>query len=193
MRRAEVRRRAGLLLAAFVLLSHRSSAQSRPWPVAVEALDLATLAGDWYEVAAYGFGAHRRCVSDTRFEWVVRTSRTVDVTSHCSTVSGDQVRSGRIRAGSAMTQGRLTARFGSRILAWLPAVWDDHWILALGEHQQWMLVGDRDRRRMSVLSRWVALDEASLARAIGAARAQGFDVARLAPVPHPHGARAEER
>jgi lipocalin len=51
-----------------------------------------------------------------------------------------------------------------------------------------MLLGDRRRRRLVVWARVVSLDEAALAAAIGEARRQGFDVERLAAVPHTGGA-----
>ena len=71
-------------------------------------------------------------------------------------------------------------RFAPALFAWLPAIRNDYWVLAGDPSDRWLLVGDRARTRLSVLSRWVSLDEASLARALQVARVQGFDVDRLA-------------
>lgn len=158
--------------------------QTEPGPIAVEELSLLPLAGDWYEVATFGSWSHRRCTSDTRFHWQVRDSRTVDVRSACTTLAGQERRTGRLRAPTATHEGRLAVRFAPAFFGWLAAAWSDHWVLAIGDGQAWLLIGDRHRSRLSVLSRFAALDEASLAQAIRQARIQGFDIDRLVAVPH---------
>lgn len=184
--RAEVRRSAALLLLALVV-ARPASPQSTAWPTTVDDVALEALAGDWHEVATYGSWSHRRCTSDTRFHWVVRDPRTVDVRSVCTTASGREVRTGRLRAAAGSDRGRLSVRFAPAFFVWVPAVWSDHWVLAVGGAQAWMVIGDRRRSRLSVLSRFASLDEASLARAIQQARAQGFDVDRLVVVPQMEG------
>ena len=166
------------LLATSVLLR----AQSGRWPTALEVFDLEPLAGDWFEVATSGSWSHRRCTANTRFHWTVTNSRTIDVRSACTTPSGGERRHGQIRAPRGSHQGRLSVRFAPALFAWVPAIWTDYWVLAEAPEHDWLLVGDRARTRLSVLSRWVSLDEASLARAVQVARVQGFDVDRLAPV-----------
>lgn len=175
---------AGLVLCGLIVAGSSLRAQSGTWPVALEALDLEPLAGDWFEIATSGSWSHRRCTADTRFTWTVTDARTIDVRSACTTPSGEHVRSGRMRAPSGSHRGRLSVRFAPALFAWLPAIWNDYWVLAEGPNRAWLLVGDRARTRLSVLSRWVSLDEASLARAVQVARVQGFDVDRLAPVRH---------
>ncbi len=178
-----MRRRAALVLLALAL-ARPAFPQSSTWPTAVEDLALEALAGDWHEVAAFGSWSHRRCTAGTRFYWNVRDAQTVDVRSACRTATGQEVRNGRLRAPGGAQRGRLSARFAPVFFAWLPAVWSDHWVLAVGEDRTWLLIGDRRRARLSVLSRFAVLDEASFAQAIRQARVQGFDIDRLAPVPH---------
>ncbi len=93
------------------------------------------------------------------------------------------MRLGRLRA-SGSSAARLEARFTPALFAWWPGAWSDHWVLAVGTNKEWLLVGDRDRTRLSVLARVAALNEAAFARAIHEARAQGFDVDRLVPIRH---------
>lgn len=159
------------------------SAQPGTWPTAVDELSLPSLAGQWYEVAAFGSWSHRRCNANTRFEWTLRTPRTADVRSSCATGTGHEVRTGRLRASAGTHNGRLAVRFAPAFLGWLPAAWSDHWVLAVGEGQRWLLIGDRRRSKLSVMSRFAALDEASYAQAISVARNQGFDVDRMVAVP----------
>ena len=156
-------------------------------PVAVAAIDVSSLAGDWYEVASTGTWWHRRCVSDTRYAFDLPGTGGLRATSVCSTPSGPQQFRGRLRAGRG-GDGRLAIRFTPAIFNWLPATWSDFWILDSGRNQEWLLVGDNRRERVLVLSRTVSFDEAAMAQALAAARRQGYDTGRLAGVPHPAGA-----
>ncbi len=157
----------------------RVHAQPATLPAAVDSIDLGTIAGEWYEVAAFGSWSHRRCVGDTHFEFMPKGDRPLAVRSRCRTATGADSFRGLIRAPQSAPQGRLSVRYAPAFFSWLPAVWSDHWILAVAPNRSWLLVGDRHRERLAVLSRWVALDEASLAVAISHARTQGFDVDRL--------------
>ncbi len=67
-------------------------------------------------------------------------------------------------------------RFALALFASLPAIRNDDCVLAGDPSDRWLLVGNR--ARLWMLSRWVSLDEASLARALQVARVQGFDVDR---------------
>ena len=185
-------RAAALVVCGLIVASVPLRAQSGRWPIALEVLDLEPMAGDWFEVATSGSWSHRRCTADTRFHWTVTTARTIDVLSACTTPSGVELRHGLIRARGSH-QGRLSVRFAPALFAWLPAIWTDYWVLAADQEHAWLLVGDRARTRLSVLSRWVSLDEASLARAVRVARVQGFNVDRLEPVRHTSGAPAPMR
>lgn len=173
-----------LVALAFPLLAH---AQAGALPMAVGALELESLAGEWHEIAAYGSWWQRRCVADTRYVWAVRGPRTIDVQCSCTATSGVESRSGRIRAAERSQPGQLSARFAPVLLSWLPGAWRDYWVFGRGEDSGWLLVGDRRRQRLAILSRWAALDEAAFAEAIAVARRQGFEVDRLLTVPQARG------
>jgi apolipoprotein D and lipocalin family protein len=154
-------------------------------PVAIERVDLGRLAGDWYEVASTAAGPHRRCLGDTRFTIERSAGRYADIVRVCRARRGVETRRGRVRAPGD-GGGALSIRFAPVAVGWVPGAWKDHWVLDAGDGLTWLLLGDRRRRHLSVWARVVSLDEASLAAAIGTARRQGFDVERLAAVPH-HG------
>ena len=157
-------------------------AQPAALPTALGTLQLESLAGEWHEIAAYGWWWQRRCVADTRYTWAVRGPRALDVRSSCKATTGVEMRSGRIRV-SKSSPGQLSARFAPAALSWLPGAWSDYWVIGRGEDPGWLLVGDRRRQRLAVLSRWVMLDEAALATAIAVARREGFETDRLLTVP----------
>lgn len=156
-------------------------AQPTPWPSTVQALEPTQFSGHWYEVATTGSWAHRRCLSDTAFEWSFDSPLKARVVSTCTTSTGTERRTGRLKT-SSVHPGQLTGSFAPLFLVWLPAAWDDYWVLAVGPERTWVLLGDRSRQRLSVLSRLAAPDESAMAEAIRAGRAQGFPVERLVPV-----------
>jgi lipocalin len=160
-----------------------AAAQEASRPTAVERFDLAGLAGQWYEVANTGAWPHRRCLGNTRFTIDRPDGRAAAVVRSCTGRDGAELRRGRVRAPRDGS-GALGVHFAPGIFGWLPPVWSDHWVLAVGAEQRWVLLGDRRRRQLAIWARVVSLDEASLAEAIGAARRQGFDIEGLTPVPH---------
>lgn len=156
-------------------------------PQPLEGFDIGSLSGEWFEVAAWGTAwAHRRCVSDTRFRFTVVDARRIDASRSCTTARGLDVRGGRLRAPDDAT-GALRGRFVNGLFGWLPAASADYWVLASGSGNQWLLIGDRQRERLAVWSRTVALDEGAVAAAIAAGRSQGFDARLLTAVAHPGG------
>lgn len=185
--RRRARRCASTAVVAAVATAAGIVAAAQGPPAAVAAIEVSSLAGDWYEVATTGTWWHRRCVADTRYNFDVPGRGGLRATSICSTASGPEQYRGRLRAGRD-GDGRLAIRFTPAIFNWLPATWSDFWVLASGPDQEWLLVGDNRRERLLVLSRTVAFDEAAMAQALAAARRQGYDIDRLARVPHPAGA-----
>lgn len=158
-----------------------------PPPVPIERLDIRTLAGEWFEVATSGRAwAHRRCAENTRFTFSVVDARRLAAVRTCTTPTGVEVRRGRLAAPKE-GGGALRGRFVPTAFAWIPSAWSEYWVIASGPGQQWLLVGDQTRQRLSVWSRSVALDESALADAIAAGRAQGFDATELTPVRQPAG------
>jgi apolipoprotein D and lipocalin family protein len=142
---------------------------------------VARFEGLWFEIVGYGSWWQRRCVRDTTLE-ITAAAAEAALRSRCRTVTGWEVRNGRLKADG--DDGRWRARFAPRIFSWLPAVWGDFWILAHDDRLTWMVVGERSHQRLSILARTPALDEAALARGMAAARRAGFDVDRLARTPH---------
>lgn len=188
MRAGAAAKLVGLVFAgALAVGTADAGAQAAAAPRPVAGFPIASLAGEWFEVAASGSAwAHRRCQSGTRFRVTVTGPRRADVVRTCMTPTGVEMRRGRMAAPSEGS-GALRGRFVSALFGWIPGAWTDYWVLAAEPHRRWLLVGDRGRERLAVWSRTVALDEAALAAAIAAGRAQGYDSRQLRPVPHPYG------
>lgn len=174
-----------MLLAAAAAAPAPVNAQSAP-PDVVASLDLGTLEGGWFEVASTGSWLLRRCETDTRHTLERRTARALRVVTTCTAGGRAERRRGLIESGRS-GDGRLAIRYAPILLAWVPASWADFWVLAKDDVDGWLLVGDRRRRSLAILSRDIAPAESAIAQATAAARGLGYDVGRLRRIAHPAG------
>ena len=129
-------------------------------PEVVPRLDVTRLAGVWYEIATTGTWWHRRCVSDTRYRFDRPDPRGLRASSICTAARGVAEQRGRLRAARG-GDGRLSISFTPAVFAWLAATWSDFWVLEAGDDFGWLLIGDNQRERLSIVSRTVSLDEAA--------------------------------
>ena len=70
-------------------------------------------------------------------------------------------------------------RFAPAFLSFLPAVWGDYQIIALGSDYDHAVVGTPDRAYLWVLSRAPRMDADLYRRLLQGAKGQGFDVAKV--------------
>jgi lipocalin/ligand-binding SRPBCC domain-containing protein len=175
------RRLACLAVLAFGawLNSHAASAEEPPPVRTVESVDLQRYVGDWYEVARFPNRFQRRCVSDVRARYVVRSDGRLDVLNQCRTADGTIEARGVARVVDTRTSAKLKVRFAPAPLSFLPFVWGDYWILGLAADYSWAVVGSPDRNYLWILSRTRELPAPALAEALAAARANGFDTDRV--------------
>ncbi len=164
-------RRVGVL--AFLLGAGSAFAQAAPPPVqSVAKVDLARYAGKWYEIAAFPMFFQRRCIGDTTAEYARRSDGDISVVNRCRTEDGFDEATARAWAVDDGANSRLKVSFFWPFRA-------DYWIVGLDEDYRWAVVGNPDRKYLWVLSRTPQLAGEQLDRALRAARAQGFDLARL--------------
>ena len=171
-----------ILVACAVLVAAALSAAGAGAQSSAAIAPLSALSGSWFEIASYGSSWQRRCVRDRTLAVVTRSKNDADLHIRCRTMSGVEVRAGRLQADGV--DGRWRARFAPAALGWLPAVWGDFWVVGHDRELNWFVLGERDHQRLAVFSRTVALDESALAQAMGLARRAGFDPGRLVRVPH---------
>lgn len=174
------------VLTCVLLVGAAGHTEAQSAPTAVPRVAVADLEGEWYEIATTRSFWHRRCLSNTRYRFSAPTARGLDAASACTTARGTAAQRGRLRTARS-GDGRLSIRFAPALFAWLPATWADFWILAMNDGLDWLLIGDNRRERLSIVSRTVVLDEASMARALAEARQHGYDTSRLTRVPQPAG------
>lgn len=167
-----------LALAALVLsnLGHARSTLEL-----VEQLDLDRYQGRWYEIALLPNRFQERCVSDTSAHYVLREDGLVDVTNRCRRADGDWIVAEGVarKADPEGPNAALEVRFAPQWLSWLPFVWGDYRVIALGDAYDYAMVGSENRRYLWILAREPTLAPAVLERLRKQAQEQGFKTEEL--------------
>jgi apolipoprotein D and lipocalin family protein len=164
----------------FASLLATTMAQAPATVRTVPAVDLDRYAGDWFEVARYPNWFERNCTGEVRASYARRADGDIDVVNRCTKSDGSITEArGLARVVDAKTRAKLQVRFAPAVLSFLPFVWGDYWILGLAPDYSWAVVGSPDGKYLWILARTARLDPASYARAVEAAKANGFDPSRL--------------
>lgn len=165
-----------------LMLALGACAPAGPPVQTVPAVDLARYQGVWHEVARYPNrfedGRGLDCVAVTA-TYSPRPDGTLGVLNQCrNAADGGALKQAH---GSAYAvEGSGNARL--RVSFFWP-FYGDYWVIGLDPDYRWAVVGDPGRDYLWVLSRTPELTAADWAAAEAAARAQGFDPARLKRVP----------
>lgn len=147
----------------------------------VPTLDLQRYAGRWYEIAKLPNRFQRECVGDTSATYTLRPDGTVTVRNQCRRADG-RMKSAEGVARKAEKGGpasKLEVRFAPAFLSFVPAVWGDYWVIALGDNYEYSVVGEPGREYLWILSRRPQMDDAEYQRLLALAAAKGFDTSRV--------------
>jgi len=150
----------------------------------VASVDLQRYAGMWHEVARLPNRFQRDCTGNVTATYTLQDDGRIAVVNRCTTGDGTIDAHGVARVVDEQTFARLKVRFAPSWLSFLPMVWGDYWVIGLAEDYSWAIVGSPDREYLWILSRTPDLDAATFDRAVGIARAKGFDVGRLLKTTH---------
>jgi apolipoprotein D and lipocalin family protein len=172
-----------VLVAAAIGLLAAGEAGAQPLRVA-DGIDLNRYAGKWYEIARFPNKFQNRCARDVVAQYSPRPDGRVDVINQCRDAEDRLVQArGIARKGRAENNAALQVRFAPAILSFLPSVWSDYWILAVGPDYTWAVVGTPSRELLWILSRTPTMSDASYAQAIEIVRGNNFDVSRIVRTP----------
>lgn len=143
-------------------------------------VDLSRYSGTWYEIARLPNRFQEKCAGEVVASYATRPDGRITVTNRCRTTSGETtVATGLARRVDGQPPSVLQVRFAPAFLSFLPAVWGDYQIIALGTDYDYAVVGTPDRDYLWVLSRTPQMDQTLFRRLLEDAKGQGFDVAKV--------------
>jgi apolipoprotein D and lipocalin family protein len=121
-------------------------------PATVSWVDLPRYMGKWYEIARLPYFTQRRCVKDVYAEYALGEDGMMYVTNRCTRKDGVL---GQAKALARVVDPSTNSRFeiSFRTLYGVHILWDDYWVIGLGDDYDYALVGQPTRRRGWVLSR----------------------------------------
>jgi apolipoprotein D and lipocalin family protein len=169
-----------LLLSLIAALAAVPAVADAPPLRVVADVDYARYAGTWYEVARLPNRFQEDCAGEVVATYEPRDDGRLTVTNRCRTSDGKTKRAtGVARRVEGQPPAVLQVRFAPAILGFLPAVWGDYQIIALGPDYDHAMVGTPDRTFLWMLSRTPRLAPEVYRRLLDEARAQGFDVSKV--------------
>jgi apolipoprotein D and lipocalin family protein len=167
-----------LALAAALLLAGCVGAPDPTTPQPVPAVDLQRYLGTWHEVARLPMWAQDSAsvsCEDVTATYTPRPDGRIGVLNRClNTLDGDRPRAAEGQAYAV--EGSNTARL--RVSFFWP-FYGDYWVIGLDPDYRWAVVGEPSRRWLWVLSRTPKLEQAEFDKALGIARANGYDLGPL--------------
>lgn len=167
-----------LLMAIFL------APQERPLQV-VPQLDPQRYAGTWYEIARLPNRFEKECASDITATYTPEPNGRIQVTNRCRKADGSfKDAKGVARRVDGKPNSVLEVRFAPAFLSFLPMVWGDYWVIALGKDYDYTMVGSPERNYLWILARKPQLDPAKYEALLEQARAQGFVTTHMIKPPH---------
>ena len=145
----------------------------------VVALDLQRYAGQWHEIAHLPMFFQRQCVDKITATYTIKPDGTIGVHNACRNKRGTMDASDGVAKPVPGQPGALRVRFAPRILAWLPWVWADYWVVELDPDYQWAVVGGPSHKYLWVLSRTASMKAALFKRLRDRAAERGYPVDNL--------------
>lgn len=143
-------------------------------------VDYARYSGTWFEVARLPFKYQKDCASDVTANYAPRSDGRITVTNRCVRGDGSVIEAkGVARREKGKPASVLKVRFAPAFLSFIPAVWGDYQIIALGPQYEYAVVGTPDRKCLWILSRSPVMDPALYEQLKAQAQSQGFDVDAL--------------
>lgn len=135
-------------------------------------VDLARFQGKWFEIAKLPRYTQNYCMGTTTF-FMMRDGG-LDVTNECRLGKLD----GEVKSSAARVD--VTGEGGnSKLNIQVGAFSGDYWVLEVGEHYEYAVVGVPSRKYLWILSRTPKLDQAVVDGIVGRMKAANFPTTRL--------------
>lgn len=140
----------------------------------VSHIDINRYAGTWYEIARYPNRFQKGCVGTTA-TYTLREDGKIDVLNQCreNTLDGKLLSAkGTAKVVDAKTNAKLKVTF-----FW--PFYGHYWVIDLGEHYEYAVVGHPDRKYLWILCRTPEMEETLYSQILGRIKQQGYDLSKL--------------
>jgi len=141
-------------------------------------VDLGRFQGKWYEVAKLPRSTQSDCVGTTSFYTVSGSNVDVRHECHLGSATG-QLKS--IAMSAKVDDPKVPAKMSLDV----GGFYGDYWILDVGEHYEYAVVGTPSRSYLWILSRTPTLDGAVMKGILDRAQSKKFDTSRIEYTPQP--------
>ena len=137
-------------------------------------VDLKRFQGKWYEIAKLPRATQANCTGTTQY-FTLKNDGSAELVNECHLGSLDGTTRGataNAKIPDASAPAKLSVDFGG-------GFYGDYWILEVGDHYEYAVVGHPTRDYLWILSRTPKMDPATLQAAIDHAAAKKFDTSKL--------------
>ena len=174
------------LLISLMALSTSSFGQVSSPPVlkAVDSLDLPRYLGSWYEIAKFPNWFQKKCKSDTKANYSLRSDASLAVFNLCRLENGQVSDAlGTAKQIGDAKSAKLKVRFAPDWLSVIPFVWGDYWVIDIDAAYQLVAISEPKREYLWILSRTPEADDRQLNELLLRLSANGFDLSKLERTP----------
>lgn len=161
---------AGAVAAVSAAVVYRQQTKKPPLEVA-SYVAIERYLGTWYEIARKPVSFEKNCYGTQAHYAMRKDGKTIDVVNTCykKSLSGsEQVGLAKAWVVDPITNAKLKVQFQWPFRG-------DYWILEVGKHYDYALVGEPKRKNLWILSRAPTLSHRITAHLLQRARQQGFD------------------
>ena len=174
------------LLISLMALSTSSFGQESSPPVlkAVDSLELPRYLGSWYEIAKFPNWFQKKCKSDTKANYSLRSDASLAVFNQCRLENGQVSDAlGTAKQIGDVKSAKLKVRFAPDWLSVIPFVWGDYWVIDIDAAYQLVAISEPKREYLWILSRTPEADDRQLNELLLRLSANGFDLSKLERTP----------
>ena len=175
-----------ILIIGLTLLSSLafSQDQNKPSVKSIESLDLNRYLGEWYEIAKFSNWFQKKCRSDTKAKYTLKSNGNIEVVNACRMEGGQITEAvGEAKLMGGFKSAQLKVRFAPQWLSFVPLVWGDYWVVDLDDAYQLAAVSEPGRQYLWILSRTPDPDDKSINELMVRLIAKGFDLSQLERTP----------
>lgn len=169
---------AGLLTLAGLSLALHQRRQAKASLPTADDVDLTRYAGSWYEIARIPYREEQRAVN-IRATYTLRPDGRIDVLNECD-LDGFNGPHREVHGVARLVDPRHPGRLKVKFFGLFQG---DYWILELGEHYEYAVVGDPARKHLWILARTPRIKQNVYDGIVARMRDKGFEVDKLILAP----------